>query len=279
MFDSIKSFFDIIYDKSKSIGHRTAVFLSTIAFIVIIDLVFHFTYDIYISNKLTNLLTINELKNTYKGDSIEIDELNNTENRIKNSKHYSEYIPFYNNFRSECLKSKNIEINTTHIIKRTPITVNREDSIRITELITKALIDTSSKNIEKGIALFDSIKSKSIILTDTTITKSTSASVKTTQLRRSVFWSFLSSNFLFILISIFLLIVPFTQYNTSKTGAIIGVIAMEVILIITMLVAYWTSNLIPDLGKSPIWNYILNVIIHVGFILIVSKLISKNSEK
>lgn len=279
MFESIKSFFDIIYDKTKSIGHRTAVFISTIAFIVIIDLVFHFTYDIYISNKLTNLQTINELKNTYKGDSIEIDELNNTENRIKNSKHYSEYIPFYNNFKNGDQKNKNEEINTTRIIKRTPITINREDSIRITELITKVLIDTSSKKIAKGIALFDSIKSKSIVLTDTTITKSTSSSVKTTQLRRSVFWSFLSSNFLFILISIFLLIVPFTQDNTSKTGAIIGVVAMEVILIIIMLVAYWTSNLIPDLGKSPVWNYILNVIIHVGFILILSKLISNNSKK
>jgi hypothetical protein len=55
MFESIKSVLEILTDKSKSLGFRTAIFISTIGLLIIVDLIFNFTFDIHISNKLNNL--------------------------------------------------------------------------------------------------------------------------------------------------------------------------------------------------------------------------------
>lgn len=92
MISIIETIFRILLDKSSSIGHKTSIFISLIGIVILLDFGFQFSYDIYISNKLSNLEKIDHLKDVYTNDKLKQSFLISTEKRIFENKHYSEYL-------------------------------------------------------------------------------------------------------------------------------------------------------------------------------------------
>ncbi len=279
MFESIKSFFDIIYDRSRSIGHRTAVFFSTVGFLIIVDLCFNFTYDIHISNKLSNLKTISELKEIYKNDSVVVEKLRKTEMRLLSSGHYSELIPFYYSGYNPKF-SETIEIKTTQSIQNKPIQLNRKDSLQIKRILELSSVNKHEKDFSSYMLFFDSLRTsqqKVIEKTETKIIKQPIQAVDSKE--RSRMLMFISSNFIFLLIFIFLIFVPFFNKDQKLGTLIFAIFAMEVMLAIIMIVVYWTAYWIPVIFHNPWWNYMLNFAINLLFIIGLTKLTKKASKK
>lgn len=279
MFESIKSFFDIIFDTSKSIGHRSAVLLSTIGFLMIVELVFNFTYDIYISNKLTNLKTINELKDIYKNDSVELERLNRVEKRVLNRWHYSEYLPFYNYSNNSNIIER-VEIKTTQTIQNKPIILSKEDSLKMEKMLILSDYKIKDKNFKEYFHFFDSLRNSQQKVTEKIEVKTTKQPNKRIAANeRSKLWMFLSANFLFILIALIMFIASFFTKEQKKGNLIVGIFAFEVILAFIMLLVYWSAYLIPIILNNPLYNYLLNAFIHLIIVIIGIRLIIKASKK
>jgi len=112
---------------------------------------------------------------------------------------------------------------------------------------------------------------KSQIKKATTITK-------TNNPIRSNFWMFVSSNFFFILLTLFIFITPIFSKELNTKESLLGLFIVFVIVICAMLFANWTAYLIPILFNNSIWNYILNFVIHSTIITIIS-IIGYKSQK
>lgn len=278
MFETINSIFGTIYDKSKSIGHRTAVILSTVGFFMILEFVFNFTYDIYISNKLSNLQTIHELKEIYKNDSVETEKLNSIESRVLNRWHYSEFLPFYN--YSKSVEIETIKIKTTQSIEDRPLTLSNKDSLKFEQLFNLDKNKISSNVYAEYIQFFDSlINSKQNIIEKTEIETSKQTSNKFKLFERSKIWMFVSSNYFFIIVSILIWILPWFSKDQKKGSLFIGIFSFQVILIILMLVAYWSAYLIPLILGNPVYNYVLNALIHLLITILAVRGIIKATDK
>ncbi len=91
MLTDIKSLLDIFLDKSKSISRRTAIFVSVICFAIITDYVFNISYNIYVTNKLSNLEKVYKLKIIYKTDTVQYSNLIKIEDRLLKKQHYIDY--------------------------------------------------------------------------------------------------------------------------------------------------------------------------------------------
>jgi len=278
MFETINSIFGTIYDKSKSIGHKTAVIISTVGFFMILEFVFNFTYDIYISNKLSNLQTIHELKEIYKNDSVETEKLNSIESRVLNRWHYSEFLPFYN--YSKSVEIETIKIKTTQSIEDRPLTLSNKDSLKFEQLFNLDKNKISSNVYAEYIQFFDSlINSKQNIIEKTEIETSKQTSNKFKLFERSKIWMFVSSNYFFIIVSILIWILPWFSKDQKKGSLFIGIFSFQVILIIIMLVAYWSAYLIPLILGNTVYNYVLNALIHLLITILAVRGIIKATDK
>lgn len=255
------TFFSTIYDKSKSIGHRTAVFFSMIGLIMIIELIFNFTYDIYISNKLSNLKTIYELKEIYKNDSVETAKLRADEIRILNRWHYSELLPFYN--YSKPVNTDTVKINTTQYVENKPLILNKEDSLKINQLLNLSDYKEGSKDYTEYLQFFDSLRNSQQKIVERTEIKSTRQIIRVKPDTRSRLWMFVSANLFFIILCVFLLFVPFFSKDQKKLSLFVGLFASIVIISLIMLLTYWAVYFIPLLFGNPVYNYVLNIVIHL----------------
>jgi hypothetical protein len=272
------TFFSTIYDKSKSIGHRTAVFFSMVGLIMIVELIFNFTYDIYISNKLNNLNSIHELKEIYKNDSLETEKLRKDEIRILNRWHYSEFLPFFN--YSKTVETDTLKIKTTQFVENKPLILNKEDSIKMKQLLEFSVYCTANKDYTKYLHFFDSLKtSQQRVIEKTEIKTSRQINNKPKVLERSKLWMFISSNYFFLLFSLLFWIFPWFSKDQKKGSLFIGIFASQVILILLMMVVYWTAYFIPLILGNPFYNYVLNAIIHLLIVTFGIRIIMKASTK
>ena len=96
---------------------------------------------------------------------------------------------------------------------------------------------------------------------------------------RSNFWMFISSNFFFVLLSIFIILTPFIGKDTNTAEMILGLFLILIIVVLIMLFVNWTAHLIPLLFNNPAFNYLLNFIIHTCFVTIITMRIIKSSKK
>jgi hypothetical protein len=282
MFESIKTVLEIFSDKTRSFGFKSALFISIVGFLFIFDLTFHISYDIHISNKLNNLEKIYQLKQIYKNDSLNLEKFSDLEKKILNRKHYSEYLPFYNYSKKTDPKIiETIEIKTTQGIQNEPFHLNKNDSIQFRKLMELSKTKIESKNYSDYIFFFDSLRNNQLKSTDKTIVKTISRFIaqKTDFKERSRKWMFISSNFFFILLFVFIFFVPFLPNDQKKGSIILGIFAINILLSCIMLFAYWTSYFIPLIFNIPIWNYILNFLIHSFFITVIVNLILRVSKK
>ncbi len=281
MYEIIRPIIEFLSDRTKSIGHRTAIFISIIGALIVLDLFFNFTYDVYISNKLNNLEKVYQLKEIYKKNPVQLEKLNEIERRTLDRKHYSEYLPFYDYSRKFAPKfTETIEIKTTQAVKQEPIRLNENDSIQIEKLLKLSGFGVETKEYSNYMLFFDSLRNSHQKISEKIVVKTIKhIESKSDSKERSRLWMFISSNVFFIILFAFLLFVPLIIKDQPLWSRLLGVSAIIVILLGIMFVAYRTSYLIPLILNNPTWNYLLNFIIHTGFIIIVTRLIIKKSKK
>lgn len=209
----VKTFFELILDKSKSFGFKTALFISIIGAIFITDCFFNVSYNFFVSNKLTNLERVNNLKSIYKNDSIQLENLYQIEHRLLKKQHYLDFISFH-------LLKIDFKSNTTDQKKN-------------------QIIKTKTKN-------------RSII--------------------RSRFWMTLTSNYLLVILLPFMLIMPIFAKDKLTGQTLLGWFASIVLICGIVLFITWIAYQIPIIFGNPVWNYILNALIHTFFIFLFAGL-------
>ncbi len=209
MFGELKILYDWFLDKSKSISQRFATLVSIVAILLISDYVTNFSYDVHISNKLENLELVNNLKTTYRNDSIHYSDLLEIEHRILNRIHYFDFIRLH--WSKMDFKSLIVDQQNHH-----------------TNIETKKII-------------------KPI---------------------RSIYWMVFSSSYLLVIAFGLFLFFPLYSKEKNTVSLYIGWFAS--LILASLLIAFitWTAYLIPVINNNPIWNYILNGIIHSCFIWI-----------
>lgn len=98
--DFINKVVDFFLDKSKSIGLKTAMFISTLTVLIFIDLSIDFTYDLTINSKLEQLSKLDKLKKQYVNDKSKLILINQIEKDVFDKTHYSEWFDFSFSFPS-----------------------------------------------------------------------------------------------------------------------------------------------------------------------------------
>jgi len=92
MFEFFKHISDLIFDNSKSWGKRTSRIFAFIFFLILADLTFNISFNIFTENKLSQLEKITKLKDDYKDNSTRLKEIKYLESEIFKREHYSEFI-------------------------------------------------------------------------------------------------------------------------------------------------------------------------------------------
>jgi hypothetical protein len=220
MIESIKHFFNLLFDNSKSWTFRAAAGISILGFLVLTDLTLNFSYNLHTNNKINQLEKIQSIKKNYKSDSLKLNKIVVLENKVLNKEHYTEFL------------SRNL----SNISFKT---------------------DTKDQNINQS-------------------TNETTTTIKPI---KSLFWMAFSSNYLLAIILPFLIFLPL--YNSvSRTGSgILGWFASIIMIGAMGALVTWISYQIPLIWNNPIWNYILNFLIHTLFWVLIIKLGNDKNKK
>lgn len=202
----IKEIKVLIFDSSASWGTVLAKFITLIVFLIIVDMSFNFTYNLQVSNKLSQLEKISTLKEDYKEDTLKLGEIKKIENGIFEKEHYSEF--FFRVFSKISFPQ-----------------------------------DTKHQKTDQ--------KNKPIIITTKPIF--------------SLFWMAFSSNYVLAIIFPFLFFLPVYNKEIRSVNGMAGWIASLVMIGGMITIVTWISFQIPLILDNPIWNYILNFLIHTLF--------------
>ena len=89
---------------------------------------------------------------------------------------------------------------------------------------------------------------------------------------RSYFWMMFSSNYILIIILILLFFLPINFEQHRKGAELLGLIAGIILVFFLILFITWLSFRIPLIYGKPLYNYILNSLIHIVFIIPVIRL-------
>jgi hypothetical protein len=92
MIESIKHFFNLLFDNSKSWTFRAAAGISILGFLVLTDLLLNFSYNLHTNNKINQLEKIQSIKKDYKSDSLKLNKIVTLENKVLNKEHYTEFL-------------------------------------------------------------------------------------------------------------------------------------------------------------------------------------------
>jgi len=92
MIESIKHFFNLLFDNSKSWTFRAAAGISILGFLVLTDLTLNFSYNLHTNNKINQLEKIQIIKKDYKLDSLKLNKIVTLENKVLNKEHYTEFL-------------------------------------------------------------------------------------------------------------------------------------------------------------------------------------------
>lgn len=223
MIEYLKHLTTIIFDSSKSWGVRSSRLIAIIFLLILTDLIFNISYNIFTENKLIQLEKIAVLKKEYSKNPKKLSEINLIEEDVFTKEHYSEFIS--RNF-------KNFRVNQ-----------NKVD--------------------------FEVSSNDKILVQNTNIVKV------------SMFWMILSSNtfLIFALILVFFLII-FGGKENRQSSYIVGLIASTFIILIFIFTITLIAYQIPIINEKKLYyNYILNFLIQILFLLFFGKIISKNEKK
>lgn len=120
---------------------------------------------------------------------------------------------------------------------------------------------------------FSSLKNSTIAkTTDQNPTKIVIPKTKTNNPNiRSYFWMLISSNYLFVIVFVIMIFLPLTGKEQRTLKSISGWFAGLVVFSLIIIFVTWISFRIPLINNEPIYNYILNFIIHTLFIVLIAK--------
>lgn len=120
---------------------------------------------------------------------------------------------------------------------------------------------------------FSSLKNSTIAkTTDQNPTKIVIPKTKTNNPSiRSYFWMLISSNYLFVIVFVIMIFLPLTGKEQRTLKSISGWFAGLVVFSLIIIFVTWISFRIPLINNEPIYNYILNFIIHTLFIVLIAK--------
>jgi hypothetical protein len=208
----IKQIKELIFDSSSSWGTVLAKFITLIVFLIIVDMAFNFTYNLQVSNKLSQLEKISILKAEYKEDTLKLIEIKKIENGIFEKEHYSE---FFSRIFSKISFPKETKLQKTHQ-NNTPI-------------------------------------------------------IKTTKPIFSLFWMAFSSSYILSIILPFLFFLPVYNKEIRTVNGMAGWTASVVMILGMIAISTWISFQIPLIFGNPIWNYILNFLIHTLIWILIIK--------
>jgi hypothetical protein len=208
----IKEIKELIFDSSASWGTVLAKFITLLVFLVVVDMSFNFTYNLQVSNKLSQLEKISTLKKDYKKDTLKLVEIKKIENGIFEKEHYSE---FFSRIFSKISFPQETKIQKTH--------------------------------------------------------QNNTASIKTTKPIFSLFWMAFSSNYALVIILPFLFFLPVYNKEIRTANGIAGWTASLVMIGGMIAIVTWVSFQIPLVFDNPIWNYILNSLVHTFFWFLIIK--------
>ena len=96
---------------------------------------------------------------------------------------------------------------------------------------------------------------------------------------RSIFWMTFTSNYLFVIILPFLIFLPLYSKDGRKANTIVGWFASLIVFGIFGAVNTWIAYQIPLIYDNPIWNYVLNFLIHSLFWFLIIKLGNDKTKK
>jgi hypothetical protein len=88
---------------------------------------------------------------------------------------------------------------------------------------------------------------------------------------RSYFWMLLSSNYLFVIVFAIMIFLPLKNKEQRTLKSISGWFAGLVVFSLIIIFVTWISFRIPLIYNEPIYNYILNFILHATFIVLIAK--------
>ncbi len=219
MVESIKHFFSLLFDNSKSWTFRASAGISIIGFLVLTDIILNFTYYLHTSNKIIQLEKIQIIKKEYVSDSLKLETIISLEDKILYKEHYTEFLS--RNLSSISFGSEIIEQN-----------INRD---------TYEVISTSNRS-------------------------------------RSLFWMAFSSNYLLAIILPFLIFLPLYNKETRTGTGVLGWFASLIMIGAIGSLVTWISYQIPLILNNPIWNYVLNFLIHTLFWFLIIILGNKNKQ-
>lgn len=120
---------------------------------------------------------------------------------------------------------------------------------------------------------FISLKNSTITkTTDENPTKIVIPKTKTTKPNiRSYFYMLISSNYLFVVVFVVMIFLPLTGKEQRTLKSISGWFAGLVVFSLIIIFVTWISFRIPLINNEPIYNYILNFMIHTIFIVLIAK--------
>ena len=95
---------------------------------------------------------------------------------------------------------------------------------------------------------------------------------------RSRFWMIISSNFFFVIFFLFFIFFPIYNKDVQDKNTILGWFAALIVITVLIVTITLIAYQIPILFHDPLWNYILNFIIHLFFISLLIRLATKSKK-
>jgi len=251
-------FFNFLKDKTLSFSKKSLILFGILLLIFAIDILFGFSFNYSINQRLTQIEKIENLKQNYNLNDTLLSELNIIEKKLITRFDYVKMLHF---------NEKKSKIDTETCIDT--FVVLKTDSLELIDTssvgLVANLIDTTNVILDSAINQLE-IKQK-----NEKIFKEKKAK------QRNWKWDVISSASLYLLIIVFLLIVPFTQ-----TSNFLEVFAGAIILIAVVSVfgwlSYWLLTSIPILWK-PWINYILNAILHISSVSVIGTILVNQTKK
>ncbi len=120
MDNTANSLLNFFLDKSKSIGVKTALTISILGLLLLVDVGLNLSYNLSLNNKISQLERIQNLKKSYQTDSLKFAQIIKLENEILTKNHYSDFLRFDFSTENQISNTKNQNANQSKTATKTP---------------------------------------------------------------------------------------------------------------------------------------------------------------
>jgi len=111
MDNTTNSILNFFLDKSRSFGVKTALTISLIGLMFVVDFGLNISYNFSLNNRLSQLERIHKLKANYQKDTINFNHLLELEKEVINKKHYSDFLHFNTKAQKKVININTIDKN------------------------------------------------------------------------------------------------------------------------------------------------------------------------